>query len=298
MLDIIIIGSGPAGLSAAIYAARSQFDFVVAEKDYLGTGQIALSDEVDNYPGLPGIKGIELGVRLRSHAEALGSRFYEGEAVSITDNSGIYSVHFSDGSTLESRSIILCTGASHRRLDVPGSGLAGVSYCAACDGAFYRNRTAAVVGGGDTALSEALYLSEIAGKVILIHRREQFRANRTLQEKVRSVPSIEVLLNASLLEITGSQRVSGISIMQSGKRKHIEADGVFAAIGIIPNTSAFGDIVRLDEKGFIIAGENGITSSKGIFAAGDVRTKQFRQVATAVSDGANCVESAEKYLRQ
>lgn len=298
MFDVIIVGSGPAGLSAAIYAARSQLDFVVAEKDFLGTGQISLSNEVDNYPGLPGIGGYELGEKLRNHAIALGSRFHEGEAVRITEKSGAFIVHFKDGITLESRCVILCTGASHRKLDIPGSSLAGVSYCAACDGAFYKGKTVAVIGGGDTALTEAVYLSKIAGRVLLVHRREQLRANMTLQKKVRSIKSIELLLNARLLEITGSESVSGIDIMQSGERKHIEVDGIFAAIGIIPNTSAFGDIVRLDKMGFVIAGEDGVTSAKGIFAAGDVRTKSFRQVITAASDGANCIESAERYLRQ
>lgn len=301
MYDIVIIGSGPAGLTAAIYAARAQLSAVVVEKEYMGTGQIAESERVDNYPGLFGENGFDLGEKFRSHAESLGAEFYEGEAVGITPDANGYTVRFADSNTLQTKTIIYAAGASHRRLGIPGEDAfsgKGVSWCAVCDGAFYKNKTVAVVGGGDTALGDALFLSKIAKKVYLIHRRQTFRANLSLQEKVRNTANIELVLDAVTEEITGEKNVSGILISQNGTQQHIEADGVFVAVGSVPNTSILEGLVRLDAGGYIIAQENGVTSAEGIFAAGDVRTKHLRQVVTAVSDGANCVLSAESYLSQ
>lgn len=299
MYDSIIIGSGPAGLTAAIYAARAQLSAVIVEKEYMGTGQIAESERVDNYPGLFGENGFDLGEKFRSHAEALGAEFYEGEAVSITPENSGYAVRFSDGSVLQSKTIIYAAGASHRRLGIPGeetfSGK-GVSWCAICDGAFYKDKTVAVIGGGDTALGDALFLSKIAKRVYLIHRRDQFRANPALQEKVRNTENIELVLNAVPEEISGEKNVSGIHILQNGEQRQIETDGVFVAVGSTPNTKILEGLVSLDVNGYIIAQENGVTSAEGIFAAGDVRTKQLRQVVTAVADGANCVTSVENYL--
>lgn len=299
--DIIIIGSGPAGLSAAIYAARAQLKAIVAEKEYMGTGQIAESERVDNYPGLFGENGFDLGEKFRSHAEALGAEFYEGEAAEITADDNGYTVHFADGSALKAKVIIYAAGASHRRLGIKGedefSGR-GVSWCAVCDGAFYKDKTVAVVGGGDTALGDALLLSKIAEKVYLIHRRQELRANRSLQEKVKNTQNIELVLGAVPKEITGEKSVRGIVIEQSGLERIIDADGVFIAIGSDPNTAILKGLADLDENGYVIAGEDGMTSAKGIFAAGDVRTKGLRQVVTAASDGANCVNSAEEYLSQ
>lgn len=299
--DIVIIGSGPAGLSAAIYAARAQLKAIVAEKEYMGTGQIAESERVDNYPGLFGENGFDLGEKFRSHAEALGAEFYEGEAAEITADDNGYTVHFADGSALKAKAIIYAAGASHRRLGIKGedefSGR-GVSWCAVCDGAFYKDKTVAVVGGGDTALGDALLLSKIAKKVYLIHRRQELRANRSLQEKVKNTQNIELVLGAVPKEITGKKSVRGIVIELSGLERIIDADGVFIAIGSDPNTAILKGLADLDENGYVIAGEDGMTSAKGIFAAGDVRTKGLRQVVTAASDGANCVNSAEEYLSQ
>lgn len=299
--DIVIIGSGPAGLSAAIYAARAQLKAIVAEKEYMGTGQIAESERVDNYPGLFGENGFDLGEKFRSHAEALGAEFYEGEAAEITADDSGYTVHFTDGSSLKARAIIYAAGAFHRRLGIKGedefSGR-GVSWCAVCDGAFYKDKTVAVVGGGDTALGDALLLSKIAKKVYLIHRRQELRANRSLQEKVKNTQNIELVLGAVPKEITGEKSVRGIVIEQTGSERIIDADGVFIAIGSDPNTAILRGLADLDENGYVIAGEDGMTSAKGIFAAGDVRTKGLRQVVTAASDGANCVNSAEEYLSQ
>lgn len=298
MYDIIIIGSGPAGLSAAVYAARAKLSAVVVEKDKFGTGQIAASEQVDNYPGLPGINGYDLGEKFREHAEAFGAQFYEDEAKEIVHGKDGYSVKFPDGKDLAGRSLIYAAGTSYRRLDVPGGELLGVSYCAVCDGLFYKDKNVAVVGGGDTALGDALYLSKIAEKVYIIHRREEFRANMDLQEKVRAAENIELVLNAVPTQILGENRVEGIEVSQSGVKKQLEVSGVFAAIGSIPNTSLLEGICGLDSRGYIKAGEDGITSAEGLFAAGDVRTKSLRQVITAAADGANCVLSAERYLRK
>lgn len=298
MYDIIIIGSGPAGLAAAIYASRAQLKAVVAEKDYMGSGQIAASEQVDNYPGLLGTGGYELGEKFREHAKQLGAEFFEGEASGIKQNGNVFTVNFKDGSELSGKSIIYAAGTSYRRLDVNGSRLLGVSYCAACDGAFYRNKTVAVVGGGDTALGDALYLANIAEKIYLIHRREEFRGNMTLQKAVFGNPKIEVIRSAVPAEIIGEKRVEAMEIIRGGERLRLDVDGIFVAIGSVPNTQLLNGIVDLDENGYVIAGEDGITSVKGIFAAGDVRTKTLRQVITAAADGAMCVQSAEDHLRK
>lgn len=298
MYDIIIIGSGPAGITASIYACRAQLRAIVVEKDYMGSGQIAASEQVDNYPGLFGIGGYELGEKFREHAEKLGAEFYEGEVSEIVQNEKSFTVKFMNNTVLETLSIIYAAGTSYRRLDIPGGKLLGVSYCAACDGAFYKDKNVAVVGGGDTALGDALYLSNIAKKVYLIHRRDEFRANKSLQEAVKNTSNIELVLNAAATEIIGQKHVEAVILLQSNKKKRLDISGIFAAIGSIPNTQPLQGIVRLDNNGYIAAGEDGVTSVDGIFAAGDVRAKQLRQVVTAVSDGANCVQSAEKYLRE
>ena len=299
--DTIIIGSGAAGLSAAIYASRAEMDFIVIEKMFMGTGQIAESERVDNYPGLYGESGYDLGEKFRSHAEALGARFIEGEVTKISPENGIYTVNLQDGSVFETKTVIYAAGASHRKLGVEGeerlSGR-GVSYCAVCDGAFYKNKTAAVIGGGDTALGDALFLSKIAEKVYLIHRRDEFRANKSLCRKVAETGNIETVMNAVITEIIGEDRVEGIRIKRDGRENILNVNGVFAAVGTVPGSEPLRGVVDMDKGGYIIAGEDCVTSEKGIFAAGDVRTKSLRQVITAASDGANSIYSAEKYISQ
>lgn len=298
--DVIIIGSGPAGLSAAIYAKCACLNAVVCEKEYMGTGQIAESSRVDNYPGLFGETGCDLGEKFRSHAENLGTEFFEGEAEKITQTENGYEVSFTDGKVLHGKTIIYAAGTYRRRLNIKGeqefSGR-GISYCAVCDGAFYSGKNIAVIGGGDTALSDAIYLSEIAKKVYVIHRRDTFRANEALVQKVKRTGNIELVLNAVPIEFLGEKLLSGIKYKQNGEEKILSVSGSFTAIGSIPNTDILKDLVQLDENGYIAAGEDGITSEKGIFAAGDVRTKTLRQVITAAADGANCIESAINYLR-
>lgn len=297
--DTVIIGSGPAGLSAAIYARRARLSVVVAEKEGIGAGQISESEQVENYPGLYGENGFELGEKFRLHARTLGTPFSEGEVIEVKKEGGIFLSVFSNGAVLESKTVIYAAGASHRRLNVTGEDRLrgkGVSYCATCDGPLYKGKTVAVIGGGDTALGEALFLEKIAQTVYLIHRRAQFRANPTLRERIRLSERIRTVTEAVVTEILGETKVSDLRIERKGREELLPVDGIFAAVGMIPNTAAVKPLVSLDESGYIIAGETGVTSVEGFFAAGDVRTKQLRQVVTAASDGANCVASVLEYL--
>ncbi|MGN0574835.1 MAG: NAD(P)/FAD-dependent oxidoreductase [Ruminococcus sp.] len=300
MYDVIIIGSGPAGLSAAIYAQRAMLKGVVIEKEFMGTGQIAESSRVDNYPGLYGESGYDLGEKFRSHAEASGAEFIEAEVTEIISDSGHYVLKLSDGKVLETKTVIYAAGTYRRRLNIKGEqefSARGISYCAVCDGAFYAGKSVAVIGGGDTALSDALYLSEMCEKVYIIHRRDSFRGSEALQERVKKTPNIELVLNAVPVEFLGDKLLSGVKYIHSGEEKTLNVNGSFTAIGSVPNTELLKGIAELDDNGYIIAGEDGITSAGGIFAAGDVRTKKLRQVVTAASDGANCVESVRNYLQ-
>lgn len=300
MYDVIIIGSGPAGLSAAIYAQRAMLKALVIEKEFLGTGQIAESSRVDNYPGLYGESGYDLGEKFRSHAEASGAEFIEAEVTEIIPESGNYVLKLSDGKVLETKTVIYAAGTYRRRLNIKGEqefSARGISYCAVCDGAFYAGKSVAVIGGGDTALSDALYLSEMCERVYIIHRRDSFRGSEALQERVKKTPNIELVLNAVPTEFFGDKLLSGVKYIQSGEEKTLNVSGSFTAIGSVPNTELLKGIAELDNIGYIIAGEDGTTSAGGIFAAGDVRTKKLRQVVTAASDGANCVESVRNYLQ-
>lgn len=301
LYDTIIIGSGPAGLSAAVYAGRAAMKFIVIEKIYLGTGQIAESECVDNYLGLPGINGFDMGEKFRSHAEEMGAEFAEGEVSEIIPEDGNYRIKLSDGGSYLTKTVVYAAGASHRRLGIAGeeefSGK-GVSYCAVCDGAFYKGKTVAVIGGGDTALGEAVFLSKIAEKVYLIHRRDSFRANKSLQEKISGIANIVPVMNAVPTEIFGDKRVGGIELSRDGKSEKLSVDGVFVAVGTVPNSEPLRGVAELSPEGYVIAGEDCASSAKGIFAAGDVRTKPLRQVITAAADGACCIYRAEKYLAE
>ncbi len=298
MYDIIIIGSGPAGLTAAIYACRAGLSFAVIEKEYMGTGQIAFTEQIDNYPGYPGIDGYTLGEKFREHAEALGTVFIENEVTALAKAEKSWEISLSDGK-LEAKAVIYAAGASPKKLGIPGesefSGR-GVSYCALCDGAFFEERTVAVIGGGDTALSDALYLSKMAEKVYVIHRRDSFRANNSLVKKAEECRNIEFIMNAVPTEITAGDAVTGLNVQCGGTERAISADGVFVAIGSLPDTDMLRGIADLDERGYVIASESGITSAEGLFAAGDVRTKEVRQIVTAAADGANALISAQNYL--
>ena len=298
--DVIILGSGPAGLSAAVYAQRARLNTLIIEEKPMSGGQILDTYEVDNYPGLPGISGFELGQKFRTHADQLGAEFVNEQVQELKDL-GEKKLVVTEKSSYETRTLILATGARHRKLNVPGekelAGV-GVSYCATCDGAFFRGKTVAVVGGGDVALEDALFLARGCEKVYLIHRREEFRGARILQERVRESDNIELVLNSNVIEILGEQMVTSVLVHNHVKneRHELQVQGVFIAVGISPNVAAAGGLVEQDQQGYIKAGEDAVTSVPGIFAAGDVRTKQLRQVITAASDGANAVISAERYL--
>lgn len=297
MRDLLIIGSGPAGLSASLYAKRANLNVLVAEKEFLGTGQIAESSQVDNYIGLVGKSGYELGEIFRQDAEKMGILFYEAKALKITQNSGYWSTEFDNGETTESKTVIYAAGASHKKLNVKGEDEFignGVSFCALCDGALYQNKTVAVVGGGDTALDDALYLSDIAQKVYVIHRRDEFRGSQKSVIQVKNTSNIQTILKANVTEIIGDNQVESITL-DTGRK--IAVDGVFIAIGMEPQTEILKEIIEIDPYGYAIADETGITKAPGLFVAGDVRTKKLRQVVTAASDGANAAVSVVDYLK-
>lgn len=298
MTDVLIIGSGPAGLSAAVYAKRANLDVLVAEKIYCGTGQVAESNQVDNYLGLSGINGYELGEKFREHAVGLGVEFKDGEAEQFQRESGIWKVTFKNGDVVEAKTVIYAAGAIHRHLNIPGENeLAGrgVSYCATCDGAFFRGKATVVIGGGDTALDDALYLSDISSKVYLVHRRDEFRGSAKAVARLKEKDNVEFVLSAKPAKVVGEDKVTGLQL-EDGRT--LDVEGVFIAVGMVPVTEPVKDVVELDQSGYIVAGETGKTSTEGFFAAGDVRTKALRQVITAVADGANAATLAEQYLKQ
>lgn len=297
MVDIIIVGSGPAGMSAAVYGKRAGLSVLVIEKVYYGTGQVAESSHVDNYLGIPGINGYELGEKFRSHAESLDVEFKDGEVIRFEKAADRWYVHLKNGETLESKTVVYAAGAAHRHLGVPGeeefSGK-GVSYCATCDGAFFKGKDVAVVGGGNTAMDDAIYLSDICNKVYLVHRRDVFRGDATTLMKLKETENIELVVPAKVQEVIGGQVVTALQLEDG---RSLEVSGVFVAVGMQPATSMLQGIVLMDDNGYIIADETGKTSAAGFFAAGDVRTKELRQIITAVADGANAATSAERYIR-
>ena len=299
--DLIIIGSGPAGLAAAVYAQRAKLDTLVVEKAMVSGGQVLTTYEVDNYPGLPGIGGYDLGIKFREHADRLGARFVEDEVLNIQDGGkGAIKGVVCQGNTYEARSLILATGAVHRKLGVPGEeelAGAGVSYCATCDGAFFRNKVTAVIGGGDVAVEDAIFLARMCSKVYLIHRRNELRAAKSLQENLLSLDNVEVIWDTVADSINGDGMVKSLSLtnVKNGQKRELDVQGVFIAVGITPESRAFEGLVDMDH-GYIRAGEDTATSAPGIFAAGDVRTKPLRQIITAAADGANAITSVERYL--
>ena len=297
MLDAIIIGSGPAGLAAAIYGKRANLNIAVVEKEYEGTGQIDASRGVGNYLGLPVINGYDLGEQFRNHAVDFGVDFIEHEVVAIEKQPGGWKLAVEDGSSKEARTVIYAAGAQPRKADVPGEDRyigKGVSYCAICDGAFYKGKTVAVLGGGDTAVDEALYLSDLCEKVYLIHRRTEFRGAAQRVEQARKKANIEFVLGESVKEFVGGEKLTAVRL-NSGTS--IELNGAFVAYGSKPQTELLRGIVALDDSGYVVANEDGSTSHEGFFVAGAVRTKTLRQVVTAVSDGANAITSVAEYIK-
>lgn len=298
--DVIIIGTGPAGLTAAIYGKRAKLNLLVLDKSRFSGGQVLTTYEVDNYPGLPGISGMELGKKIREHAAAFGAEAVAEEVVRIVPDSEKVIVE-TKKNTYEAEAVVFATGATHRMLGVPGedefSGM-GVSYCATCDGAFFKNRTAVVVGGGDVAIEDAVFLARLCKKVYLVHRRDELRGAKSLQEKLFAMENIEIFWSHVVKEIRGKDQVEQVVLesVKDGAKKAVDTDGVFIAVGIKPNSDLLAGIVDLDEGGYAVADESGQTSEKRIFAAGDVRAKALRQIVTAVSDGANVINTIQQQI--
>jgi len=299
MKDVVIIGSGPAGLSAAVYAKRATLDEVVVEKEMISGGQIIVTDRIDNYLGDYGVSGYDLSVKFREHADKLDVPFMEGNITSIEDKGDYKQVILENGNIVNAKAVVIATGATHKKLNVSGedslSG-AGVSYCATCDGAFFKGKTVAVVGGGDVALGDALYLSNICDKVYLIHRRDGLRGAKVLQERVFAKDNIEFMPFYEVDEICGENSVEELILHdnRTNEKSKLSVSGIFIAVGMKPQSELVKNLVKLDDAGYICAGEDCRTSAKGIYAAGDVRTKSLRQIVTAVADGAVAISSVEE----
>lgn len=300
MYDIIIIGGGTAGLTAAIYAARAGKKAVVFENSAIG-GQIATSPRVENYPGIMQISGMEFADRLYDQAIALGVDFEIGNVVGISDDGDIKKVISEDGE-YECKAVIIATGVKHRKLDVPGEEIfagKGVSYCAICDGAFFKEKTVAVIGGGSSALISADLLSDGCAEVYLVHRRDEFRGEDKLVSALKEKDNVKFILSSVVDEIKGDNKVSSVVLrnVNTEEKSELDLDGVFVAVGQVPANADFASVVELDEYGYIVAGEDTKTSHAGIFAAGDCRTKTVRQLTTAAADGAVAALAACDYLR-
>lgn len=339
LYDTIIIGAGPAGASAAIYASRAGISALWIDNRFIPGGQVADSSYVDNYPGLPGISGADLGEAMAKHAAGLSMEPVRAKVLRICrEDDGTWLAH-TKKQDYRAKTVIYAAGAAHRHLGIPGeeelSG-SGVSYCATCDGAFFKGQDTAVIGGGNTACEDALFLSKLCKKVYLIHRRDELRADKVLQELVKNTGNLEILWSKVPEEILGEACVTGLKIRKAGTpgpsdrvvgklersdrtlgtsessdrtagtpddaaaepgSTELPVSGVFIAAGMVPNSELLSGIVKLDASGYAAAGEDCVTSAPGLFAAGDIRTKQLRQIVTAVADGANAVASAQKYLQ-
>ena len=300
--DIIIIGAGPAGLSAAVYAKRAGFSTLVLDKSPVSGGQVLSTYEVDNYLGIPGVTGMELGEKFKNHAVSAGAEFVCANVLSV-DAEGETKVVHTDKEDYEAAAVIFAVGAHHAKLGVKGeeelTGM-GVSYCATCDGAFFKNRKVAVVGGGDVAIEDAIFLARGCEKVYVIHRRDTFRAAHSLVDKAREMPNIEFVIDTTVTEICGEDMVEKLvlSNVKTKEQTEMEVNGIFIAVGIVPDTELLQGVVQMDEKGYILSDELGNTSVPGIFAAGDCKKKRLRQGITAVADGANAVTGVEEYFNK
>ena len=298
--DLVIIGGGPAGLTAGLYAARSQLNAVLIEKVVPG-GQVLTTDWIENYPGFPdGLSGPDLIQKMTDQVKQFDLKIENNEVTSIDVTQPIKRITLTDRS-VTTYSVIIATGASPRKLGIPGEDTfsgKGVSYCATCDGPFFKDRPVAAVGGGDTAVQESLYLTKFAKKVYLVHRRDQLRAAAVLQHRAMNNDKIEFVWDSELTSINGLTHVESINVqhVKTGDKRQIDVDGCFIWVGIIPNTQFLSNDVELDETGFIITDLTMKTSQPGVFAAGDVRNTPIRQIATAVGDAAIAAHSAENYI--
>lgn len=300
MYDVIVIGGGPAGYTAALYTARAGLSTLVVEKLAPG-GQMTITGQIDNYPGFPeGIDGVTLGKRMESGAKRFGVEILSAEALSLQLEGMVKTVETTAG-TFTARAVIAATGGEHRRLGLPLEEAftgKGVHYCAACDGMFYRRKTVAVIGGGNSAAGDAVALSRVAKKVYLIHRRDALRAAKTVQDALTQAENVEILWNSTVTRLQCGQTLTGIFLKNtvSGEESVLSLDGLFINIGMRPATDLFQGALELDPGGYIVAGESTRTSLPGIYAAGDVRTKAVRQIVTAVGDGGAAALAAEEDL--
>lgn len=299
MKDIIIVGGGPAALTAALYAGRAGLDALMLEKQYEG-GQIVTTNEVENYPGFRSIAGSELANTMYEHAKNFGGIMKYEEVIDIKIDGDIKKV-ITSAETYESKVVILSMGAQPKKLGIDREDEfigKGVSYCATCDGGFYRKKVVAVIGGGDTAVEDALHLSRLAEKVYVIVRKDSLRANKSAQKKLFETDNVEIIWNSVVTKLKGEEILSGFEITNNKDDKvdYLEVNGIFVAIGSSPSAELVKDLVALDKNGYIIADESCKTNVDGIFAIGDIRTKEVRQVLTAAADGAVSIYGAEKYL--
>jgi len=299
MYDVIIIGGGPAGLTAAIYAARAGLSSLVLEKLMPG-GQMTITNQIENYPGFQSVWGMDLADELTKQATTSGAKIALEEVIRVGLADEIKTVETNEN-TYEARAVIFAQGSTRRKLGVPGEDAflgKGVSYCATCDGNFYKGKTIAVIGGGNTALGDAIQLSKICKQVYLVHRREAFKAMYYLQKQLEALPNVTVVYNSTVERINGNNNVEEIRLknIRTGEPTTLAVDGVFVAVGIQPNTKLLEGVLPLSD-GFVEVGENGVTNIPGLFIAGDLRKKAFHQIVTAESDGANAAYSAQLYLQ-
>lgn len=302
LYDVVIIGAGPAGMTAAVYASRANLDTLMLERGVPG-GQMADTEEIENYPGFESILGQELSTKMFEHAKKFGAEYAYGSVEEIVDH-GNYKEIKAGSKSYKTKAVIIATGAEYKKLGIPGEEEftgRGVSYCAVCDGAFYREREIAVIGGGDSAVEEGMYLTRFAKKVTIIHRRDQLRAQKILQDRAFKNEKIEFIWDTVVEEIKGEDgKVSSLSLknVKTGETREFKTDGVFIYIGTVPLSEPFKSLGIVNEDGYIPTNENMETKIPGIFAAGDVREKDLRQVVTATGDGSIAAEMAAKYIEE
>jgi len=300
--EVIIIGGGPAGLTAGLYASRAGLKSLLLERGAPG-GQMVNATLVENYPGFPeGIAGSELSSLMHQQAVRYGLEVATAEVTGISQEQPYYSISTTEDS-LEASAVIIAAGSEYRKLEVAGEGRLsgrGISYCATCDGFFFRNREVAVVGGGDTAITDALELSQHASKVYVIHRRDQLRAGKALQERAFAHPKLEFIWDTVVEEVSGDKVLEELKLrhVKTGQQSSLKVDGVFVAVGLMPNSRSFFNILELDDAGYIVTDETMATSAPGIFVAGDIRRNSPRQIAATVGDGVTAAMSAFKYVQE